>query len=150
MPVYQRLDATLASRIVNLWQRHRLLPAQADPAQRLQHVVCVAFDPYGELAAVNSARPVRMDGRLMFEYRIFIRPRNGVPPLKLAMTRTARELLARVPLKEPAEAFVLSFVNPRLDRPEVIQWLVDAGYRQWRTPRGRTAWIFEFDPAQRL
>ncbi len=150
VPVYRRLDATLAGRIVNLWERHRLLPEQADPTRRLDTVVCVAFDPFGELAAVNSARRVHLDGRLLFDYRIFIRPRNGVPRLKVEMTRSARELLARVPLEQPPEALLLSFANPRLNRDEVIRELTAAGYRQWLTPRGRAAWLYEFDPSQRL
>lgn len=145
-PVYQRLDPVLAGRILNLWQRHRILPQQAQPTTRLKQVVCVAFDPFGELAALNTAFVQTFDGQKFYRYRLFIRPQNGNPDLRFAMTKRARELLRRIQHEDPMAGLMIVLENPKLRRDEVYEAMFLAGYRKAGLDhQGRDVWVFDFD-----
>lgn len=144
-PVWQRLDAELAGRIINLWQRHRILPRGANAQARVRDAVCVAFDPYGELAAVNSVFRMTHDDTDYYAYRIFIRPFNGEPQLKIVMTGMARQLLAAWPDPNRPSGLALVLENPRLRRDEVRDLLLLRGYRNGGlTASGQILWIYDF------
>ena len=145
VPVMGRMDPDLGAEIEALWARHRILPAGADSQRRLQQVVCIARDPEGVLASVCTAYRVKHQGKLYFAYRLFIRPHNGVPSLKVEITRVAREFLRDLPMPNKPNGLYLVLENPKLRRDEVTQALIFKGYRRaGLDAQGRDVWIFDF------
>src|ERR1700732_149712 len=69
-----RLSEDRAEQILRFWSDHASLDAE-EARRRLPEVVCVALDPAGDLAAVNSAYPEEVPligGRRFWIYRSLV------------------------------------------------------------------------------
>ncbi len=150
--VYLRTTETERAEILALWHDEGAVDDQDEAKRRSLEAVFLVRNAAGELAGVSTVGFVRIkDGRLFYNYRMFLRQSDRVPNLMVAVVLATREFLRTFqhPKAEPAGLLHIN-ENPKLMRPGIRRIFERVGYRYWgQTPEGEDVWVVEFDQPSR-
>src|SRR5207245_7892886 len=131
------------SEIVALWNGAGAVKDPEEAERRSREAVFLVRAKSGELAGLSTVGLSRVeDGRMFYEYRMFLRKRDRIPYLMVAVTAATRDFLRnfRHPDLQPAGMIHIN-ENPRLMKPGARRVFVRLGYRYWRMPpRGADVW----------
>jgi hypothetical protein len=150
-PVFGTMTPQLRGELVQFWLDEGALPNANTAWARTDEVVCLARDPGGEIASVNTARlaPLQRPDNLHYFYRMFTRPRDRRLELVIGMVRACRTFLEASPLRDPrARGLVIVAGNPKLQSPAGRRLLSGNGWTLvGTTPRGLDLWRKPFPEA---
>lgn len=147
--VYLRTTEAERAEIMALWQSQGVVPDPAERLRRSHEVVLMVRNPAGELVGVSTVGLTRVqDGRVLYVYRMFLRPRDRVPQLMTTVTDGTRDFLRGFDHPQAQVAGLLIVAeNRKLMRPGLRRTFERHGY-QYRgtTPQGQDLWLAEFPP----
>lgn len=146
-PVFGNLTPQLRGELVQFWLDEKALPDANQAWARTNEAVCIARDPAGTIASVNTVYLAQLQGGqgLHYFYRMFTRPRDRTLELVVGMVRICRTFLESSPLRDPrARGFVVIAENPKLRTPAGRRLLsgkdwtlvgqTNRGFDVWRKP----------------
>jgi len=145
--VYLRTSEAQRAEILTLY-RNAGAGIQGADAERSSHeAVYLIRAPSGELAGVSTVALVRVKGGLRFySSSLFIRPRDRVPFLMVAVLNATRDFLRNFkhPVMQPVGMLIVN-ENPKLMRPGIRRAFVRNGYKYWgQSAAGEDVWVAEF------
>ena len=145
--VYLRTTEAQRIEILDLW-RNEGAGIQGVVAERSSHeAVYLIRSPSGDLAGVSTVALVRLkDGRRFYSFSMFLRPKDRVPYLMVAVCDATRDFLRNFkhPVSQP-EGMLNINENLKLARPGMRKIFTRHGYRYWgQTARGEEVWVTEF------
>jgi hypothetical protein len=146
--VYLRTTRAERSEIIALWRDEDALDDHADAKRRSREAVFLVRNASGELAGVSTVGFVRIkDGRIFYNYRMFLRTRDRVPNLMTGVVLASREFLRTFQHPELQPDGLLHInENPKLMRPGARRVFERIGYRYWgKTSQDEDVWAMEFD-----
>lgn len=150
--VYLRTTEAQRAELFDLWRKGGLGPDYDRLERRADETVFLVRAPSGEVAGVSEVALVRArGGRRFYSYTTFIRERDRVPYLMLALLNASRDFLRTFehPVSQP-EGMLLVTENHKLMRPGMRKLLARNGYRYWgKTSWGDDVWGVEFAEPQR-
>ncbi len=133
--------------IRQLWASEGVLLDPLEAERRCSQTAVLVRNGAGELVGLSTVAIVRLeDDQLFYAYRMFIRPRDRVPNLMVAVVGSTRKFLGRFqhPDLKPAGMVIVSG-NPKLARPGARALFARYGFVYWgQTPYGEEVWGFEF------
>lgn len=142
--VFGQMTSQLRGELVQFWLDHRALPDANAAWARTDEIVCIARDPAGAIASVNTVylAPLQGPDDLHYFYRMFTRPQDRLLELTTGMVRLCREALAASPLRDRrARGVVIVAENPKLQGPAGHRLLSS---KDWvllgKNPRGFDVW----------
>jgi hypothetical protein len=135
--VYLRSTDMQRGEILDLWYQHRAVPDPSERARRSHEAVYMVRDAAGELAGLSTVGPAPLaDGRIFYNYRMFLRPKDRVPYLMWAVTDGTRDFLRDFAHPQfQAAGLLIVTENPKLMRPGMRRSFRQHGYDY----RGKTA-----------
>ncbi len=143
-PVWRRLDDAQRQQVIDLWVRHRVLRARADPERRVRQVVCVAHEASGALRAVSTALPRPLFERTWLSLRLFVAPGPPAPALKFALALAAHECLRDFPWRRPPAGLAMILSHPRLRTDDIRDQILLQGYRlAGTTTQGAPIYLYD-------
>src|SRR5713101_3827734 len=93
--VYLRTTQAQRSEVIALWKEEGALEDPEEAARRSHEAVFLVRAASGELAGLSTVGLVRVkDGRTFYAYRMFLRRRDRVPYLMLAVIVATRDFLS--------------------------------------------------------
>jgi len=150
--VYLRTIQAQRSEIIALWREEGAVNDPAEAERRSHEVVFLVRSPSGELAGLSTVGLVRAkDGRAFYDYRMFLRKRDRVPNLMVAVVVATRDFLKTFAHPEMQPAGMLHInENPKLMRPGARKVFERLGYRYWgKTAQDEEVWAVEFNQQTR-
>lgn len=150
--VYLRTTDGQRSEIVALWRNEGSGLAGADRERSSREAVFLVRTGSGELAGVSTVALVRVKGgQRFYSYSMFLRKRDRVPNLAVAVCNATREFLRNFkhPVSQPVGMLNVN-ENPKLMRPGMRRLFARLGFRYWgQTALGEDVWITDFgEPAK--
>jgi hypothetical protein len=148
-PVYLGITDAERAEVIAMWRDARAFRDPSVAEQRSREVVLlVRHAASGDLAGVSTValKPRPADGRMLYHYRMFLRPEHRQPHLMRAVTNTTRDVLRdfRHPDAEPAGMLIVT-ENRKLMRPGLKRLLERHGYEyRGRERRGLDVWLARF------
>lgn len=149
IPVYRCTTAAQRAAAIGFWFEHKATNEPCLAERRSHELVYLAVAADGRIGGLTSVSLARRDtdGRTVYNFHIFIAPRDRVPYLMRELTNRTRDLLRRDSRSTPASGMRLVADNPKLHRPGIRRYLVRQGY----CPRGQNRhgidqWFAPFDP----
>ncbi|WP_295879024.1 hypothetical protein [uncultured Thiohalocapsa sp.] len=148
-PVYLCITDAERAEVIAMWRDANALRNLDVAEQRSREVVLlVRHAASGVLAGVSTVglKPRPADGRLLYHYRMFVRPEHRQPHLMRAVTNATRDYLRdfRHPDAEPAGMLIVT-ENRKLMRPGLKRLLGRHGYEyRGRERRGLDVWLVRF------
>jgi hypothetical protein len=149
--VYGQVTPQLRGELVQFWLDEGALPDANTAWARADQTVCIARDPTGAIASVNTVYLGQLHGtgELHYVYRAFSRPRDRTLALTTGMSSACRDYLAASPLRDPrASGFVIIAQNPKLQSPAGHRLLSGRGWNLvGSTEHGNEVWRRPFPEA---
>ncbi len=145
--VYLRATEVQRSEIIALWQGEGVVRDAGERERRSHEAVFLIRAPSGELAGLSTVGLARVEaGRTFYAYRMFLRKRDRIPNLMVAVVIATREFLRDFKHPELRPAGILHVnENPKLMRPGARRLFARFGYRFWgKTADGQDVWAAEF------
>jgi hypothetical protein len=146
--VYLRASRAQRAEIIAFWTQERAVADPQEAARRSHEAVFIVRNASGELAGLSTVGFMKVpDGRTFYAYRMFLRPRDRVPYLMLAVVLATRDFLKifRHPAVQVAGLLHVN-ENLKLMRPGMRRLFQRNGYSYWgKTPAGEDVWAVEFD-----
>ena len=151
--VYLRTTETQRGEILELWQNEEAGIQGSDADRSSREAVLLVRTGSGELAGVSNVALVRLkDGRRYYSCSVFLRRRDRVPHLMVAICKATRDFLRNFkhPVSQPAGILHVN-ENPKLMRPGIRRLFTRNGYQyKGQTSLGEDVWVVEFaEPDQR-
>jgi len=145
--VYRNISAELREKIVSLWQRNHVLPAGADPYQRVDEVAVLVLNPDNEVVGVSTVyiefRPILKEDAFMF--RMFIQPQDRIAGMMTAVVKTTYALLNDYQMDNKPKSLMNINENPKLSRPGIRRQFERVGYQYLgQDQRGCDIWRWAF------
>ena len=145
--VYLRTTETQRTEILELWRQERAGIQGADADRSSREAVYLIRTPSGDLAGVSTVALMRLkDGRRFYSFSMFLRPKDRVPYLMVAVCDATRDFLRNFkhPVLQPAGMLNIN-ENLKLARPGMRKIFARHGYQYWgKTARGEDVWVTEF------
>jgi hypothetical protein len=150
--VYLRTTEGQRSEIVEFWRKEGSGLAGPDSERSSREAVFLVRTGSGELAGVSTVALVRVKGgQRFYSYSMFLRKRDRVPNLAVAVCNATRDFLRtfKHPVSQPVGMLNVN-ENPKLMRPGMRRLFARLGFRYWgQTALGEDVWITEFsEPAK--
>lgn len=145
--VYLRSTDMQRGEILDLWYQHRAVPDPSERVRRSHEAVCLVRDATGALAGLSTVGPMQLaDGRVFYNYRMFLRPQDRVPYLMWAVTDGTRDFLRGFAHPQfQAAGLLIVTENPKLMRPGMRRSFQRHGYDyRGKTAQGLDLWVVEF------
>ena len=145
--VYLRATEVQRSEIIALWQGEGVVRDAGERERRSHEAVFLIRAPSGELAGLSTVGLARVeDGRTFYTYRMFLRKRDRIPYLMVAVVIATRDFLRNFKHPELQPAGILHVnENPKLMRPGAKRLFARFGYRFWgKTADGQDVWAADF------
>mgnify|MGYP001826358088 CR=1 FL=1 len=148
-PVYLAITDAERAEVIAMWRDARAFRDPSVAEQRSREVVLlVRHAACGDLAGVSTValKPRPTDGRMLYHYRMFLRPEHRQPHLMRAVTNATRDHLRafRHPDVAPAGMLIVT-ENRKLMRPGLKRLLERHGYEyRGRERRGLDVWLTRF------
>jgi hypothetical protein len=141
---YDTPSEQVASEVIALWTRNRILPPGASPQERARQVVLAALDTEGRAIGVNTVYAGTLPqsnpsaaAESCYYYRMFIEPAHRRPHLMRAMTVKAYDVLRRHRPADGPGCFAIITDNMGLTGPGMLRLFERNGYLiRSRLPNG--------------
>ncbi len=148
-PVYLSISDQQRAEVIAMWHAAR---AHTDPSIALQRstevVLLVRHEASGELAGVSSValKPRPSDNRLLYHFRMFLRPEHRRPYLMREVTNGTRDFLKDFTHPSgPAVGMLIVTENRKLMRPGIRAYLSRHGcVFRGRLSSGQDVWLAPF------
>ncbi len=151
--VYLRTTETQRSEILALWRSEGAGIEGVDAERSSREAVFLVRARSSELAGVSTVALVRLKGgQRFYSFSMFLRKRDRVPYLMVAVCDATRDFLRHFkhPVSQPAGMLNVN-ENPKLMRPGMRRIFARHGYRYWgQTSRGEDVWVTDFGEPDRL
>jgi hypothetical protein len=140
------MNDALREELAAFWRRYGAIADPAELRRRADEVVCIARDPAGELAAVNSVYVGELAGTPHYFYRQFVRPDERTWALSASLVRTASaHLRSSYRPGNAVSGLVLVAENAKLSRPGAKELLARLGWvHVGKEQRGLDVWKIAF------
>jgi hypothetical protein len=150
--VYLRTTESQRSEILELWRLEQA-GLHGEHAERSSHeAVFLVRTRTAELAGLSTVALVRLkNGQRFYSFSLFLRKRDRVPYLMIAVCDATRDFLRNFkhPLSQPAGMLNVN-ENPKLMRLGTRKLFARHGYRYWgQTALGEDVWATVFAEANR-
>ena len=151
--VLGQMTPPLRGELVQFWLDEGALPDANAAWARTNEVVCIARDPSGAIASVNTVYLAPLQGADDFHYfyRMFARPKDRLLELTVRMVRACRTFLEASPLRDPrARGIVIVAENPKLRAPAGHRLLAGNGWSLLgKNAQGLEVWTKGFPEGSR-
>ena len=145
--VYLRTTEKQRSEIVSLWRSEESGLEGAHAERTSGEAVFLVRNRSGDLAGASTVALVRLkDGRRFYSFSLFLRKRDRVPYLMVAVCDATRDFLQNFkhPVSQPAGMLNIN-ENFKLMRPGMRKMFARHGYRFWgHTAQGEDVWVTLF------
>lgn len=142
--VFEFVSPELAGELVAFWLREGALQDREAAAARTREVVCIARDPAGGIASVNTVYlgTLQHPDDIHYFYRMYTRPRHRLWELSAGMLRACVETLRTTSVRDPrARGLVIVSENPKLQTPAGHRVLAGMGWSYLgKTPQALDVW----------
>lgn len=146
VPVYLRVDLTLARQIIALWVRNGAIDDPVEIKRRLTDVAYVVVAPNGGMMGGSLVYLQNLTGNApCYFYRMFIQPNHRRPQMMARLTVATRDYLQRLALDNGARGVVIVTENRKLMREGMRRLLARIGFRYpGLSPQGVDMWRADF------